>query len=247
MLELAFEAREFLTCPSVDAARLSVTTIETTSCSRNAFTSVPSRTSCPFGAPDRPRGPHLRRLLRPHPFHIGSQRCLGRRGTRPASSLGLLSGNRRGTVRSLKATTMMATATQLRRFMVLPPLRPPAGARPGATATTRTTRPPIFRRTLSAALSTAGPRATASERRIHHGGMLFNNDPVAGTDHRRRRRKLRCPKLWCTERQIPTLPGRPAEPRARSPGMLRDPSPAATACPSEDRRSRETPEPQPEP
>ncbi len=31
IFELAFEEREFFTCPSVDAARLSVTTTETTS------------------------------------------------------------------------------------------------------------------------------------------------------------------------------------------------------------------------
>jgi hypothetical protein len=47
--ELAFEAREFFTWPSVEAARLSVTTIETTSCSRTALASVPSRTSRPSG------------------------------------------------------------------------------------------------------------------------------------------------------------------------------------------------------
>src|SRR6202034_666548 len=46
-LELALEAREFLTWPSVEAARLSLTTIETTSCRRTALASVPSRTRRP--------------------------------------------------------------------------------------------------------------------------------------------------------------------------------------------------------
>jgi len=45
MLELALEAREFLTCPSVEAVRLSPTTIITTSWTRKALTSVPKRTS----------------------------------------------------------------------------------------------------------------------------------------------------------------------------------------------------------
>src|SRR3954463_15824168 len=49
IFELAFEDREFFTCPSVEAARLSVTTTDTTSWSRKALTSVPKRTSCPLG------------------------------------------------------------------------------------------------------------------------------------------------------------------------------------------------------
>ena len=46
-LELALEAREFLTVPSVDAARLSETTTEIRSCGRMARTSVVMRVRRP--------------------------------------------------------------------------------------------------------------------------------------------------------------------------------------------------------
>src|SRR6266568_776117 len=49
-----FDAREFLTVPSVEAARLSETTIETTSCTCTAFISVESRVRRPFALQREP-------------------------------------------------------------------------------------------------------------------------------------------------------------------------------------------------
>src|ERR1700757_2873540 len=47
--ELAFDAREFFTVPSVDAARLSETTMAIGSCTRDAFTSEERRARRPSG------------------------------------------------------------------------------------------------------------------------------------------------------------------------------------------------------